>query len=354
MGAIEAFPDFGHTMPDWDRVLTLGLSGIRDEANEKLKGSADDCKRAFYSSVADTYDGIIGYAKRLADAADASGSVNSRFAAENLRNIAERAPRTLGEAMQLYFVYYAAQHFADGAVLRSLGAVDSLLYPFYKNDIENGKDEGYIRELIRYFLFKWNSMRVEANIPLDLGQEPNRLTYLIAEEYIGLGVHDPKIHFIIKENTPVDLIEMLLRSIRDGKNSIVFISDKAVRASLCGIGISSEDAKRYTLIGCYEPSAIGTELPCTLNGRINLPMALESILSDLCSEGRADAIEYSELISRLCSRILEYIDIAADEINTVEEKYPCFISLYLTPVKSGTSFTKNFLSISKKITSHLF
>ena len=333
LGAIEAFPDFGHTMPDWHRLLTLGFAGVRDEAKERLSRAADDEKRAFYTSVIDAYDGIIGYTERLADAAELEGSVNSLFAAESLRGIKDRAPRTLAEAMQFYFVYYSAQHFADGAVLRSLGSLDLILYPFYKRDIENGADEGYVRELIRYFLFKWNSMRVEANIPFDLGMEPNRLTYLIIEEYVKLDVHDPKIHFIVKEDTPKELILTFLRSVRDGKNSIVFISDSAVRASLERIGISKTDAQSYTLIGCYEPSAVGTELPCTLNGRVNLPMALESVLRELKDSGRADEIGFDELLSLVRSRILEYVNVAIDEINTVEEKYPLFMH---SPTLSGS------------------
>ncbi len=351
-GAIEAFPDFGHTMPDWERLLKLGICGIIAEA-EVLASGANEEKRAFYEGICAAYLGISKFAQRLSLAShltavgegcegvtvlypDATQKcpANLEFAAKNLWAISTSAPQTLAEAMQLYFVYYAAQQIADGAVLRSLGSIDVLLYPFYEHDIREGiLKEADARELIRYFLFKWTSMHVEANIPFDLGLEITPLTRIILEEYIALDVHDPKIHFIVKDDTPRELISTVLDAIRCGKSSFVFINDKTVRAALSKIGMSEYDAAHYTLIGCYEPSSIGRELPCTVGGKISLPRAINETLEALYSGEKIDTVSYDGLYAAILENLHRYVRVTANEIRSVEEKYPCFMQ---APTLSAT------------------
>ncbi len=335
-GAIFANGDYGHTMPDWNKLLTLGFGGIVNEALGcfEMDGLTDG-QRAFYESVVHAYRGIIRLAERLSEAALAEEAENASFAAKNLSAIAKGAPQTLAEAMQLYFVYYTAQHHADGAVLRSLGSIDELLYPFYLKDKERGVTEAEVRELIKYFLYKWNSMRTEANIPFDISGTPNELTYIILEEYISLDVHDPKIHVKVKRDTPDRLIRTICDSIRRGNNSFVFINEDVTVASLMNIGISRSDAESYTLIGCYEPSAIGKELPCTVNGKLSLPMAVQFALDDICKDhpGSADDITFDDLIATVKDKIKLFADVSIKEISTIEKKYPYFMQ---SPTLSAT------------------
>lgn len=333
MGAIFAQGDYSHTMPDWERLLSLGFVGIAREAEERLNKETDEAKAAFYEAVATTYRAIISYTERLADAAHGCGSENSLFAEKNLRALATRAPETLAEAMQLYFIYYTVQHHAEGALLRSLGSIDVLLYSFYKRDIARGVTVEEIRELMKYFLFKWSSMRATANIPFDFSDEPNELSYLILEEYVKLDIYDPKIHIKMSEKTPSEFIGIALKSIRSGKNSFVFMGDKTVRASLEKIGFESSDTKKYALVGCYEPCIEGCELPCTVNGKIPLPVAIEMAINDV-KEGNARVPEsYGEFYSLVERHITHLADVCCTEISTIERKYPSFMQ---APALSGT------------------
>lgn len=333
MGAIFAQGDYSHTMPDWDRLLSLGFSGIAGEAEARLANEADEEKSAFYEAIAVTYRAIIKYTERLADKAHGVGSKNSLFAEKNLRAIAKGAPQTLSEAMQLYFIYYTVQHHAEGALLRSLGSLDLLLYRFYESDKTSGATDSEIRELIKYFLFKWSSMRATANIPFDFSDEPNELSYLILEEYIKLDVYDPKIHIKVSDKTPRKFIRMALDSIRKGRNSFVFVGEKTVRASLEKIGVESSDSKNYALVGCYEPCIAGCELPCTVNGRIPLPAAIEFALNDI-KEGKASAPEtYEDFYSLVTEHVSHLIDVCCTEISTIEHKYPSFMQ---APALSGS------------------
>ncbi len=343
-GAILAGWDPGHTMPDWDRVMKRGITGILKEAEDYL--SADnltDEQKNFYTSVKYAYEGILIYIKRLYELAGETEGTNAAFAAENLKALMTREPRTLSEAMQLYFVYYMVQHFVEGANLRSLGALDKILYPFYENDVKNGiltKEDA--RELIRYFLYKWTTQKVLANIPFNLCTEVNEMTYLILEEYIDLDVIDPKIHIKWDEALPESVTDIVMDAVRKGRNSFVFVNSPVVKKALMEIGEEEADAENYTLIGCYEPASAGKEFPCTLNGRINLPMAIEVILGEgknfltgklLGKENDLSYPDFESFYSDVKKLLERWSDIIIKEVTEIEKEYPAYLQ---APVISAT------------------
>ncbi len=343
-GALAAGADFGHTMPDWSIVFSGGMVGLLDNAKRCLQrdGLTSD-QRNFYLSVRYAYEGILSYITRLKSLCLQTNSVNAAFSAENLETLLQGAPTNLAEAMQLYFLYYSAQHLTQGNSLRSLGAVDDILYPYYKHDLETGRcTEEDVRELIRYFLFKWNARKILANIPFNLCTHTNELTYLILEEYDKLNIPDPKIHIKCSERTTEKAYKMILDSIRKGNNSFVFINDAVAKKALIGIGIEPKDAENYTLIGCYEPCAVGKELPCTLNGRILLPMAVETVLNGgkRYHSGTKIGIDFGdcfesfeELYRTVKLQLKTWCEIAIHEINRLERAYPSIIQ---SPVLSAT------------------
>lgn len=343
-GAFQADCDFGHTMPDWNVVFKQGIMGIIEMAEKCLKNTGISNKqKEFYLSVKYAYEGILIYIGRLRQEVESVQSHNAQFAVSNLRMLEKGAPNTLAEAMQLYFIYYTAQHYVEGENLRSLGALDNILYPFYRHDVENGiLNEEEARELIKYFLFKWNSMQILANIPFNLCTAVNEMTYLILEEYIGLNVPDPKIHIKCSEKIPDRVYEIVMESIRNGNNSFVFTNDEVIQKALINIGVEPEEAKDYTLIGCYEPGVVGKEIPCTLNGRINMPMAIETVMNNGRKFGSDNVIgtdfgdsfeSFDEFYSSVKKQLADWADIAIKEINAIEVQYPKIIQ---SPIISAT------------------
>lgn len=231
----------------------------------------------------------------------------------------------------------------QGNTLRSLGAVDDILYPYYKRGLEKGIcNEKDIRELIRYFLFKWNSRQILANIPFNLCTHTNELTYLILEEYEKLSIPEPKIHIKCSENMTDRAYKMIMTSIQNGNNSFVFVNDDIVKKALVKSGIEECDAEDYTLIGCYEPCASGKEIPCTLNGRINMPMAVEAVLNNgkRFSSDNSIGIDFGdefgtfeEFYNAVKMQLKAWSEIAISEINNVEKQYPDIIQ---APILSAT------------------
>ncbi len=283
--------DFGHTCPDWKYILKNGISGILNDINSHLK-NAEGCdpKFKFYSCSKVVYEAIKVYLSRLADEAESlseNGGKNTSLIASSLRKLTVSAPETLHEAMQLIFIWYFLQQMLDAVYIRSLGGLDTLLYPYYKHDIENGIiTEKEARTMIKYFLIKMGAKRAIANIPFYLcGSDENGcdltnpLTHIILDEYISLDIEDPKIHIRCHKNLDKTVIMKVLESIRAGKNSFVFMNDEVVESSLKKIGVTEKDARSYTIVGCYEPSADG-EIPCTCAGRVNIPQVLMLTLTD--------------------------------------------------------------------------
>lgn len=332
-GAIFANGDYGHTSPDWERLLTLGITGIIEDAKKRL-GATDisEEQKAFFEAVKCAYEGMLSLVERLVQRVNEAPSENSAFTAKNLLALTKGAPENLAEAMQLFFIYYAVQQKHDGAVLRSLGEVDALLYPYYAKNKETGEfSEEEIREMVKYFLFKWYTMKQEANIPFDISDSTNELTYIILEEYVKLGIHDPKLHIKCTEKTPDKLISFVMNAIRSGSSSFVFMNHRVIKDSLAKIGIDVNGAEDYTLVGCYEPLVVGKELACTVNGKISMPMATERVMRAALTGTEINS--YDEFLAAVKSEIKHFIDVSVNEINTIESKYP---KIFQSPILSGT------------------
>ena len=127
--AYTGIRDFGHTSPHWESVIPLGIFGLRKRISEYAEKYADDPqRREFYRHLASVYDACLRFMERAAKVAEAAGK---REMAEGLRALTARPPHSLFEVMQTSIVYYYLQHFFDGTLIRTMGRLDSLFYPYF-------------------------------------------------------------------------------------------------------------------------------------------------------------------------------------------------------------------------------
>ena len=333
--------DLGHCAPDWETLMKLGYTGLLDRAKKAHESATTKEQDVFYKSVEITLSSTLSFIKRLATATEKLGGDKAELVAKSLRNLTVGAPSNILEAMQLVMIHYKLQTNVEGENIRSIGGLDRMFYPFYKNDIANGTfTEAQIRELFRFFFYKFFAMKVTANVPFLLGGRLadgtsgiNELSYLIVEEYIAIDVNDPKIHIRWHDDIADDFIRLVLTSIRDGRNSFVFINDNTVEKALIGVGEAPEDARNYIVIGCYEPCAAGKEIPCTCAGRANMTKALLTVMTggDDAYTGKkvgsvtADADSYKnfdEFYAAVKTQIAAFIDGAIDLVRGYEAYYP--------------------------------
>lgn len=270
--------DFSHTNAAWENVIGSGIFGLKNRIAayaEKHRDNAE--KHRFYANLLRVYRAALAFLERAAAEARLAGKA---FMADGLQNLTEREPQTLFEAMQTSIAYYTLQQFFDGTPLRTLGRLDSLFYPYYVRESKAEADAmllDYLREIDR--------LQAAANMPFAIGGTDaagrsleNALTDALLEAYDRAGTSDTKIHVLCSEKTSPALVEKCLDSVRRGNNSMVFMSDERIIASLCKLGAEKNDAVNYHVVGCYECGA-EEELTCSCNARVNIPKALECALN---------------------------------------------------------------------------
>lgn len=279
-GAYYAGSDFGHTSPNTQLLLDIGFTGVLERINRyAARENLTQKQKDFYESCRITLESIILFVEKLAKATEPVSKENSTA----LYSLAKGKPGNIYEAMQLLIVYFFLHEYVAATRVRTLGRLDVLLEPFYKADIENGTyTKAEIKEMIKFFFNKFWTAKVPFDLPLCLSgmdaQEndvTSELTYLLVETYNELDIHSPKIHIRICDKTPEDFIKLVLRCIRGGNSSFVFVNDNTVIKGLTNVGIRKDDAKNYVPIGCYEPAVWGKEIGCTGNGGVNLAKAVE-------------------------------------------------------------------------------
>lgn len=269
--------DPGHTCPGWESVISLGIYGLKKKVIEYKERYATDESLRFYLAMERAYNAALGFMERVRLEAIARGNLEM---AESLLALQSREPRTLYEALQTQLIYYHLQQNTENTVLRTLGRLDALMYPFF---IKEEKEKA--RQMLVDYIKEIDKIAPAANIPFSLGgtatdgsSSVNELTYLLLESYASLNTHDTKIHILTSKNMPDDILKTAFRAVRDGKNSIVFLSDEAVIAGLENQGEEHSDAVNYHVVGCYECGGEG-ELTCSCNARVNILKALEYTLT---------------------------------------------------------------------------
>ena len=354
-GAYSASSDFGHTSPNMQLLLDIGFVGLLDRVNQySQKENLTPKQKEFYESCKITLNAVIRFLNRLAKETEKTNTENSKA----LYNIAKSKPSNIYEAMQLILVYFFLHENVQGTRVRTLGRLDVHLYPFYKNDIANGTyTKAEIKEMVKFFFNKIWCAKVPFDLPLCLGgidengnDVTNELTYLLVETYNELDIHSPKIHIRVSDKTPKDFVKLVLKCIRGGNSSFVFVNDSIVMKSLINVGIEETDAKNYVPIGCYEPAVLGKEIGCTGNGGVNLAKAVEFAVTggiDLKS-GKQISVKtgnintYGDFISAVKEHIKFLTESALDYIRNIEKYYgeigpdPMLSSMYDRSVETGT------------------
>ncbi len=354
LGAFSANSDFGHTSPNSQLLINVGFNGLLDNVIKySCRDNLTDKQKEFYLSCKITLEAIISFIKRLAKETEKYDLECSRA----LNNIANGAPTNIYEAMQLLIIYFLLHEYVGGTRVRTLGRLDVLLYPFYKNDIENGTyTKSEIKEMIKFFFNKLWCAKVPFDLPICLGGSDengndvtSELTYLLVETYNELDIHSPKIHIRVSDKTPEKFVKLVLSCIRNGNSSFVFVNDNTVIKSLKNVGITEKDAKNYVPIGCYEPAVWGKEIGCTGNGGVNVAKAVELAITggkDFAS-GEQISVKtgkistYDEFVNAVKTHIKFMVETALHAICEIEKRYgeigpdPLLSSMYEKSVKNG-------------------
>ncbi len=273
----------GHTVPSYDRLLSLGLDGVLalvDECEDRL-GRKDEETRNLYEACRIVLRGMSSWLEAYAEEAgrlarkETDRVLRSQYLqiGANCRAVAHKPPETLYQAAQLMWCL-CLWDWADCA-----GRMDQYLYPFYERALRDGGDPS-AEDTVTSLLFKtWengiHNITLGGVVP-DTGEDAaNDLTYLILQVVRRIRDTHPRLSVRVHEGTPQDLLDLAVAMWSEGMSDPTLVSDGNVIGGLTRIGVPLRAARNYSVLGCQEIEIPGESNTGCEDGRFNLAKILE-------------------------------------------------------------------------------
>ncbi len=247
---------------DWEGTLRNGLLVQKETAQKNIANGVGD--KDFLQAAIITIDAVIAYADRYEIPALSDGI---RYGAKHFQD-------ALQVMRMLHFALWASNVYHN-----TVGRFDQYMYPYLKNDLEDGiltKEEALVL-LEEFFLsFNRDSTLYTGMQQGDNGQSMmlggcdsqgncavNELTYMCLEASLHNGKIDPKINLRVDKNTPLELYEKGTELTKQGLGFPQYSNDDIVIPALVEYGYSLEDARNYTVAACWEfiVPGVGMDVP---------------------------------------------------------------------------------------------
>jgi len=305
-----------HTVPDYTPALEKGVEYSIKEAAAKEKEirsrdtlTAEEKKSLeFYISVQIVLQGVIAYAgnlsRRAASLADDEKDPVKRKVLKEMSKICARVPakpaRTLREAVNAIWIIQIAIHAESINIAMSPGRLDQVLYPYYKQDIENSKIT--VKEALELVGCLWLKINDNTNLVPETAEElfggastvpavtlggidedgndaVNDLTYIMLRVTELLMTRDPNVNarYNYKKNS-YEYRNRLAEVVYTTKAIPAFYNDIAAIETLVNQGVKREHANDYAIIGCVELASAGRSYDSSSSVMLNLVSALELAL----------------------------------------------------------------------------
>ena len=319
----------GRTMIDVRKVLAKGFLGIKQDiedrsANLSAKDPEYEEKIRFWKAAALICDAMANFGARYArEALRLAAKESNEQRRKELIKIADacnRVPahpaRDFHEAVQsCWFVQLIAlsEHGGEGP---APGRIDQYLYPYYQKDLAEGRiDKDQAQELLDLYFLKGSetpkprpsyslikfgrSGNINVNNHITIGgvdrdgkDATNELSYMLLEAQAHVRLPRPQTSLRVHAGSPKPLIDRAIAVNRIGGGLPQFVGDEVIIKGLQDRGLTLEDARDYTMLGCSTVCAHG------LYGRLhmgwfNIPKVLELALNDGIDRITKDKISIS-------------------------------------------------------------
>ena len=293
---------FGHVIVDYELAIRRGFRAIAADARALLADTPEDDPegRAFLAAVVVAGEGIIRWAERYADLAEASARAhpNARRRAELLhiaatcRRVPAEPARTFDEALQSFWFVHLALHIEQYGWSISAGRFDQYIYPYFRSDVDSGRlsaPQAWELLLNLWVKFMENvGTRLKATTFQNLtlgGQDgagrdvSNALSWLCLDATVALRFHQPALSVRWHQHTPADFWRKVHETLATGIGMPALFNDDVIIAALEAHGVPREDAVGYGIVGCVEACVPGKQQGLTAGGHINVAKALELALN---------------------------------------------------------------------------
>lgn len=251
--------------PDYAYTIRHGLEARKSEIAERLKdASLDAGQKEFLGAAGDCVVALQGFIQRYADHAS---SIGRPKIARTLLAVKTEGAKSFREALQLLRILHFAL-WESGNYHNTLGRFDQYMYPYFKQDIDNGvltAEEAF--DLVEEFFLACNR---DSDLYPGMQQGDNGQSLVLggrslAGEYLfndlsrmclrasyELELIDPKINIRVDRNTPMEVYEMGSALTKIGLGFPQYNNDDVVVPGLMRKGYSEEDARDYVVAACWE------------------------------------------------------------------------------------------------------
>ncbi len=256
----------GHLAVDLERVVHEGLASLIAET-QAYDDDPDPGRRHYRQAMAIALQGVIDWAQRYADAAEAAAREASEpvvrsthlRVARACRRVPALPARDLFEGLQAIVLVHLALAVEGHGMSVSIGLPDRVLEPLIGDDL----DRAYAIDLLAAFMLKAaansvfgrgsKTQAITVGGADHLGRDrSNVLTMCFLDACDLLRIGDP--HLFLRWHPGIDpeIAERAVDMLARGVSMPLLIHDVPTAQGLINAGVMPEDAWEYCVIGCNE------------------------------------------------------------------------------------------------------
>jgi 4-hydroxyphenylacetate decarboxylase large subunit len=308
MRSVICMFDSGYTLPQGREVinyyypLQYGIEGMKDicrQGIDECAGFPEMDRLYFYKGAMIMLEGlsawILNHAKQAEEMAsiEQDGQQKKEYIeiAERLKWLSAKAPRGFHDALQLSWIFHVAVLNEDAISGLSPGRLGQVLYPFWKNDMENSilTQEKTI-ELLECLRVKYTELDCFASMGVvggvlsgntfnnlclgglnkDGSSAANELEMLILESGISCDTPQPTLSMLYDEKLPEEILMKGVECTKSGTGYPAWINNQVAMEFIMGNyseeGMTIEEARAWSVGGCLESSP-GSWHPLRFNGK---------------------------------------------------------------------------------------
>ena len=284
-----------HFAPDYETFLRDGVPGTLNRIHASMEVHQNDQKKLDF--LKGTEIAMSAFGEMLRQYGDAAQEAAAQSSEETLKaelldtarcchHLAEKAPETFRQALQLVWMCYIAFRIENRYAM-AFGRMDQFLWPFYQADLAAGRlTPEDATDLLGCALFKIVEIGREDVCNIAIGGlrrdgtgGVNALSYCLLEAVKRCAVPGSNLSARLYQDVPEEFLDACLQVIGTGIGYPALMNDEVNIPAMIRFGYSLEDSRDYCMVGCIENFMAGKQPPWS-DGRFNSPKYLELTLCD--------------------------------------------------------------------------
>lgn len=253
----------GHLVPDLSMGLKEGWGGLARRVQQASARGGSEAQQEYWANLKSVIATAQNFIARHADVAEEKARENSgnqkvyEELASQIRPLIEAPPETTWQACLWLGFFMCLNRIYSGQ--NTLGAIDTLLAPIVRRDMEEGRlSEEELEFLLEALLFQ-DTHFIGMSANGEPGSVENRINAALLRAWnhsrgpANLGIH-------LRADTDPGLYHLAVKTLVRGKQGVpVLLNDDALKGGMRNRGIPEEKVKEYIYGGCQWMGIPGQE-----------------------------------------------------------------------------------------------